>query len=265
MAVPQPIHRFCKDNIHVTRREARSPRGTLLLIHGLGGSALCYDRILLHPALMDWTLTAVDLPGYGKSPWAEEPLPIEEFVDLAARFAASIEGPVVLGGHSMGGVIGTLLADRHPELLRGFLNIEGNISRDDCVYSGQIVAHSPEEHLAFGFAQYLDRLYEGGLKNAAWRNLYPSTRFCDPRAIYRNSRELVDISEPEELAAIMGGLSIPALYVAGHPGGTGEYSLGLLRRAGGECAVVPDAGHYVMYDQPDAFASITAKFLMNVE
>jgi len=64
----------------------------------------------------------------------------------------------------------------------------------------------------------------------------------------------VALSGSGELAGRLGSLKVPAYYVWGDPGGTGEYSLGLLRAQGVPLASVRNAGHWPFIDQPDAFA-----------
>ena len=84
--------------------------GLLLLLHGLGATADVWTP--LAPVLADsWPgrWTAVDLPGHGGSP----PLPHHvSFGALAAAVADALpaDEPVVVLGHSLGGVVGLALA-----------------------------------------------------------------------------------------------------------------------------------------------------------
>jgi pimeloyl-ACP methyl ester carboxylesterase len=90
--------------LHVQRTGTGSP--ALVLIHGLGGSTATWDGVVA--ALSDrYTTVAVDLLGHGGSPVPEDPA-------LYTRDAAltdldevldSIDGPVVLVGHSLGGYL----------------------------------------------------------------------------------------------------------------------------------------------------------------
>ena len=124
-------------------RELGSPGIPLsvLWIHGLGESGLEFETTVGRPELGDYHHLIPDLPGYGRSAWNE---PVPDFDGLVDRLAFWLEGrggsPVVVVGHSMGGVLGLLLAERHPEKVRALVNVEGNISYDDCTYSGPAAA-----------------------------------------------------------------------------------------------------------------------------
>lgn len=236
-------------------KEAPASKGTIFYIHGLGESGLCLEGIMEHPLLKDFSHLAADLPGYGKSPWPEAPLSISRCADLLTEWLSSLApAQVIVVGHSMGGVIGTLVCERHPERVRAFINVEGNISLEDCTFSCIIAAHSLDDFIARDFGLFRDDIYERGIHERALRLYHASLLMCDPRSIYLNSRELVDFSKTEELARRLGSLETPAFYVWGESGGTGEYSRGLLGTQGVHLVSVRDAGHWPFIDQPDAFA-----------
>jgi pimeloyl-ACP methyl ester carboxylesterase/CRP-like cAMP-binding protein len=72
---------------------------------------------------------AVDLPGYGQSPPFEGRATIVAYADLLAEFIAQVsDGPVVLVGHSMGGMISITLALRHPVLVERMVLISPTIT-----------------------------------------------------------------------------------------------------------------------------------------
>lgn len=247
------------NGMHARFREAASSRGTVLYIHGLGDSGLCLEGIMAHPLLNGFSHLAADLPGYGKSPWPDKPLSIPMYADLLAQWISSPEVPldvaqVILVGHSMGGVIGTVLCERHPEKVRAFINVEGNISLQDCTFSCTIAAHSLDDFIERGFTSFRDDIYKKGLSERALRIYHAGLLMCDPRSIHFNSRELVELSESEELAARLGSLKIPVFYVWGSPGGTAEHSRSLLRTQGVPLVPVHESGHWPFIDRPDAFA-----------
>ncbi len=249
-------------SFHVRRLRAPSAAGAVLYVHGLGESGLCFERVMADPRLADWAHLAVDLEGYGKSLWAAEPFALDEHAQRLARLIdrLSLESVVVVG-HSMGGVIGTLLCERLAGTARGFVNVEGNLSLPDCGYSGRAVEFSLEAWLDHGFDRVLDAIHHEG-ESAGVRLAYiASILMCDPRAYHRNSRDLVELSRAEGLAARLAALDAPTVYVHGAPRGTGERSLGLLERAGVERIRIDGAGHWPFLDQHDAFVEALAGFL----
>jgi pimeloyl-ACP methyl ester carboxylesterase len=86
-------------------REGGSGEPVLLLLHGLGATSDVWD-----PLARRWPgrWLAPDLPGHGGSP----PLAAYSFAGLATAIAGlvSAESPVVVLGHSLGGVVGLTLA-----------------------------------------------------------------------------------------------------------------------------------------------------------
>lgn len=242
-------------------------RGTILYVHGLGESGLSLEKLIADPRLGSWHHLAPDLPGYGKSPWPAQPRKLAEHADSLAEWAVSrLSGPLVVFGHSMGGVVGlllceTLLRGAGMEMLRGFINVEGNISIKDCAFSSKAASDSPEDFLRHGMERLLATLYEDGAGDPAMRNYYPSVRICDPRAYHLNSTELVALSRAEVLAPRLAALEVPLVYILGQPHGTGAHSRGLLAAASVDCRAIEGAGHWPFLDQQDAFVEEMLRFL----
>jgi pimeloyl-ACP methyl ester carboxylesterase len=237
-------------------------RGTILYIHGLGESGLCFESLILDERLNAWSHIVLDLEGYGKSLWAERPKQLEHHADsLASWLQRQKIDKVIVLGHSMGGVIGLILSEKYPELVQGFINVEGNISLEDCTFSSKAASYSIEDFLADGFHTIRESIYCDGLTNSALRGYYASLRLCQPLTYYTNSKELVELSQTTEIASRLGALNIPQLYILGNPRGTGEFSRSLLNAAGVEWRAIEDAGHWPFLDQPTIFTDEMLDFL----
>jgi pimeloyl-ACP methyl ester carboxylesterase len=90
----------------------------IVLLHGFGGAATNWT--LVAPRLLRLGRVVVpDLPGHGRS--SAFPAPPETLDPFADRVAALIEGPALVVGHSLGGVVALRLASRRPELVRGLV------------------------------------------------------------------------------------------------------------------------------------------------
>ena len=92
------------DDLHV-RRGGDGP--ALLLLHGLGADAGVWDPLLPHVG-EHWRWAAVDLPGHG----ASAALSRYSFGALPAAVAPAVDPdePLVVLGHSLGGVVALALA-----------------------------------------------------------------------------------------------------------------------------------------------------------
>jgi pimeloyl-ACP methyl ester carboxylesterase len=234
----------------------------IIYLHGLGESGLCFQSLLDDPLLAGWRHMAIDLPGYGKTPWRNEPMTLDALADAVADWIERLRlGDVILVGHSMGGVVGLRICERSPLLVRAFLDVEGNISAEDCVFSAEAAEYALEAFRREGFHRLLGRLYEAGVKDPSLRGYYASMRICDPGQLHLNSRELVAISSRGDIARRLAVLSAPVRYVAGVPDGTSLTSRQRLAEAGVPCVAVQNAGHWPFLDQPGAFAETFASFL----
>ena len=259
--------------LYVCERPVKDPRGLLVFIHGLGESGLCFEHLLGHPGLREWHQIVPDLPGYGRSLRMVDPLHLEEHADIIAEWLSEDvltenEGPIVVVGHSMGGVIGLLLCERHPYLGINFVNVEGNISKGDCQFSALAAVQPENDFLSSGFDELRDRIFAEGQKDLAKRGYYVSLRLADPRAFHLNSLELLDISTKEDMATRLAAVSPPACYLVGVPNGICERSKELLTQANVAWTAIEPAGHWPFLDQPEQFVSalqIFAKCLKTTE
>jgi len=237
------------------RRSGAGPE--IVWIHGLGEQSTSMDGVAAHPALAGFAHTLIDLPGYGRSPWPDEPDGLEP---LAARLAGWIgdRRPVVIG-HSMGGVLATLIAERAE--LRAVVDVDGNLSRGDCTFSGKASAYALDDFVAHGLGTMRAAVYEDGATELPLRGYHAAMTLASPHAFHRHALDLIALSEPETLVTRLAQQRAPALFVAGVPGGICEHSRALLDRHGVRWVGIEPAGHWVHLDQPDRFAAEVAGFL----
>jgi pimeloyl-ACP methyl ester carboxylesterase len=235
---------------------------SLVFVHGLGESGLCFEQVVGHPRLGPWTRYVVDLPGYGRSVWGE-PVSLAGLADHLAAWMREVHPGerVIPIGHSMGGVVALLLAERHPDLVDGVVDVDGNKSLGDCTFSSQAARQSLDPFENEGFDALRSRVYAAGERDMAQRGYYASLRLCDPRAFHRHSVELVELSGREDLAMRLASLAVRKVYVAGQPGGACPRSMELLRDAKVPCVAIAPSGHWPFLDQPGAFVAALEAFL----
>jgi pimeloyl-ACP methyl ester carboxylesterase len=241
----------------VVRRTGAGP--AIVYVHGLGEAGHCFAELIREPALAGFTHIVPDLPGYGRSAWPVQAATLDELADVLAAWLGDLGAPAVLVGHSMGGVLGILVAERAPALVRALVNIDGNNSRGDCTFSGKAAALTLAEMHAGGFDRQREEVYAGGATARELRGYYAALRFADPASYHRHSCDLVALSDGEQLATRMAKLAVPATFVAGVPGGICERSRALLTAAGARWIAVEPAGHWVYVDQPARCAAIIAE------
>lgn len=231
----------------VVRRTGSGPR--VVWIHGLGESSVSFEPVVA--AMPGFSHVLVDLPGYGRSPWPEEAIGLET---LAAALADWLETESAVIGHSMGGVLATLIGERTP--VRAIVNIDGNISFGDCTFSSKAAAIAdPVESLATVRASVL----VDAQTRPELRGYYAAMMFAMPEMFHRHAHDLVTMSKAETLAGRVA--KQPALFVAGVPDGICEASRAMLTRAGARWVGIEPAGHWVYLDQTGQFVDEVTRFL----
>ena len=252
------------------RPENGTPTATLLYVHGLGESGLTLEQLISDPQLADYDHVVPDLPGYGRSAWTEEPYDLHAHAQAMWDLIQVFDLPeLVLVGHSMGGVIGLYLAETSPTRLRGFLNVEGNVTLDDCGFSSRAADIEPDVWLGGRWRDFVERLHDEACADpeespSVLRAYGASIHLADPRTLLRNSRDLVDVSKADVLAERLGALprekDVPHLYLHGSRG-TGPRSLDRLREAHVDIVRVDDAGHWPFVDHPGVTAGRVREFV----
>ena len=108
--------------LHATIEGTDDAPVTLVLAHGWTLSQAAWDDVaaLLQPRAAHGELRLVryDQPGHGRSSWGDAHITIDQLGDDLAAVIDQLAptGPVVLGGHSMGGMTIMCLAAARPEL-----------------------------------------------------------------------------------------------------------------------------------------------------
>ena len=110
-------------SLRVARSGTPSPgEPTLVLAHGWSQDLRTWDRVVgdLRRAGVTAPILRYDHRGHGgsQSPGRTGATIGRAADDLAALMTDHVEGPILLAGHSMGGMTLMALAERHPDLVR---------------------------------------------------------------------------------------------------------------------------------------------------
>lgn len=102
-------------------------RGTIVFVHGLGGSQSTWASVLGDFA-EEYRIVAVDLPGHGASDKPDPGSADYSIAGLANALGQAIEtldlAPAVIIGHSLGGATALQLALDRPKLVRGLVLVD---------------------------------------------------------------------------------------------------------------------------------------------
>ncbi|MGW8762767.1 alpha/beta fold hydrolase [Streptomyces sp. NPDC055815] len=221
-------------------------------VHGAGGQAAAYfTHAMTLPPLAGRRTLMTDLLGFGLSDRpADFGYRLEDHADALARAldAAGVVGAEVVA-HSMGGAVAIVLAGRRPDLVSRLVLAEPALDPVPPPARGTVgvTTFTEAEFADGGMARFLERV----------EPLWAATmRLADPVALHRSAFGLRAGATPSA-RTLLAELTIPrTLLIGAHsqpPTGTAE-----LAAAGVRVVTVPDAGHNIMLDNPQAFAEHVA-------
>ncbi|WP_395103576.1 alpha/beta fold hydrolase [Actinomadura sp. SCN-SB] len=246
----------------ISARVRRSGSDLLILVHGLGCAKESFDGAFESPALDHLSICAFDLPGYGDSErWHDQGYSLESYAEatigvIEALRRAGADGRVFLVGHSMGGAVGLLAAERVPALGH-CVSVEGNLTAEDCgLVSRQIASQMASEFVPGGYESFLRELRNSPRKDLrAWASWYAG---ADPAAVHQSATSLVQWSDSGKLLELFTKLPQTCSYIYGDEDGKHHLRPLLPHR---DMHRIADAGHFAMVDKPDEFYDLLATLL----
>ena len=91
---------------------------TYILIHGSWHGAWCWDKVIPRLEGKGHTVFAPDLPGHGQDKTPIPDITLQSYCDCIGAVLAEADEPVILVGHSMGGVAITQAAEFWPDKIQ---------------------------------------------------------------------------------------------------------------------------------------------------
>ncbi|WP_335940582.1 alpha/beta fold hydrolase [Streptomyces sp. PTD5-9] len=243
------------DRIRWVELPGREP--SRVYVHGLGATSPAYfAEVAVHPLLAGHRSLLIDLLGHGISDRPTDfDYTLESHADAlaAALVSANVTGAELIA-HSMGGSVAIVLAARHPRLVSRLVLVDANLDPIPPVPgasgSSGIAAYSEREFSAGGWAEVRDRV------GPHW---WSTMRLAGREALHRSAVHLVRGTVPT-LRELLLSLKIPRAYLLPEADGPLP-GADALRDAGVSVVAVPDCGHNIMLDNPEAFVRATAAAL----
>jgi pimeloyl-ACP methyl ester carboxylesterase/CRP-like cAMP-binding protein len=273
-----PFYGVNGHKLHVVEKGPRN-RQVALLIHGWSSSWYALSP-LLELLSLRFRCLSVDLPGYGKSPPLPHRATIPAYADMLAELVADVsDGPVVLVGHSMGGMTGITLALRHSILVERMVLIGPTVTGRLSTYINLVV--SPITLLErFGLGSLLVSAGERTVVGITDRIMRPAS-FAERSGIIEADYERLraDARSPgqgrvraecyfamreNDLSGKLKEVETPALVIWGAEDNTVP-----LRDAGviadewpdADLRILPKAGHWPQFEAPNTTRRLVASYL----
>ncbi|WP_375188182.1 alpha/beta fold hydrolase [Sphingobium yanoikuyae] len=230
----------------------------VIFLHGLGTTKEDFADAAFRPALCDRHLLGLDFPGFGETRCddisiVDVPFLVETLEALLKKMAIT---RCHLVGHSMGGLVAQLAAERLGPTVRVIVSIEGNLTPQDCLFSRCVeqFCHDPDGLLGELFVRARAAnipgaaLYATGLRHK-----------LDPAILPGLLRSLVAISDTPGLIDRFVDLTCRRSLLVGQASVTSLSYLDWLRARSVPVRFIAESGHFPMYSNPQAmWAAIEA-------
>jgi pimeloyl-ACP methyl ester carboxylesterase len=223
-------------------------------VHGLGATSPAYfTHVAVDPLLAGRRSLLVDLMGHGISDRPTDfDYTLESHADAlaAALTHAGVEGAELIA-HSMGGSVAIVLAARHPRLVSRLVLIDANLDP---------IPRSPGSSGSSGMASYSEQAFLAGgweeVRDRVGPHWWSTMRLAGREALHRSAVHLTRGTVPTMRELLM-KLEIPRTYLLPEADGPLP-GTDALTAAGVSVVAIPDCGHNIMLDNPEAFVKATA-------
>jgi pimeloyl-ACP methyl ester carboxylesterase len=229
----------------------------VMLLHGFGCAKECFDEAFVAEGLQDLSICTFDFPGHGKSERSDASIySLQAYADITNMLLERISPKTVsMVCHSMGGAVG-LIATQERSDVGMFVNVEGNLVASDCgIVSRSTASQSFDTFERSGYRDFLQGLKRSTRKrDKAWARWYEQ---ADPCALHETALSLVEWSDSSKLLDLFKSLH-SRTYIYGE-NEVKDYLMPDLQGVSTYC--MPEAGHFVMLDSPDAFYPLVSRLV----
>jgi pimeloyl-ACP methyl ester carboxylesterase len=235
---------------------------TLVCLHGLGTSSATFDDLKQSAALAGCEFITPDCAGHVRA--VNEAYQGDPLVFTAGKISAMIEKlgkSVTLVGHSMGGVLAMLVAEKIPARIAGVISIEGNLISEDCGLISRRIADAADLESVIKLRKEVIATALQ-FKNAGWEAWTKDIAQVAPGVLKDYASSLVKLSDSGHLLKIFTSLDKPKAYIygddyIGHP---------VIKRLGAVPSHhAPGTGHFIMQDAPEVCGGMIKDVIGAVE
>ncbi|MFJ5994035.1 alpha/beta fold hydrolase [Streptomyces sp. NPDC092370] len=227
-------------------------------VHGLGATSPAYfTKVAADPRLAGRRSLLLDLLGHGIS---DRPThfdyTLESHADaLAGALTSAGASAAELIAHSMGGSVAIVLAARHPHLVSRLVLIDANLDP---------IPRAPGSSGSSGIAAYPEEEFVRGggweeVRDRVGPHWWSTMRLAGREALHRSAFHLTRGTDPT-MRELLLELTVPRTFLL--PESEGPLpGAEALTAAGVSVVAIPECGHNIMLDNPEAFVTATAAAL----
>ena len=249
-----------EDQVLIRYHENPSTRANVWYIHGFCCSGHLYENVFDSVLVDDFSIYMPDFPGFGATPPVSPPHTVADSALLLSDLIRRVGGdrPVFLLSHSLGGIVGTETALTLGRSVRGYVSVEGNLTRQDAFLTGLSVdfddAGAFYDHLAGIFLPMAQA-------DPALRRFAAGFLSADPDSVLAWGKSCAEATGETQAGDTFRTLEIPTLFVWGEKS-LPEMSREYIERHGMNHLSFANAGHNVMVDEPEGFYRTARDFFL---
>ncbi|MCB0324581.1 MAG: alpha/beta hydrolase [Bdellovibrionales bacterium] len=232
----------------------------LLLLHGLQSNSGLFGPFFCSTQFENFDLIAPDLLGFGASSKpADASYDIFQQVELISEFCESLEiSRFHVIGHSLGGMIGTLLLEANTGAVLSLSSLEGNLTGADCGASRKVAELSFADFQGGYYSELKASLASCEEPSAALRRTALDS--IPDHVFYETSKSIISWSESGKLLQAFSESEVPRCLIIG------ERSHYTARPEAEhlQTHTIRNAGHFMIQDNPEQTLGIVRSFLRSV-
>jgi pimeloyl-ACP methyl ester carboxylesterase len=244
-------------------------RPALLMIHGLLGPIDYFEPARYLPGI---EIHAPAMSGYGRRRSEDEGIDLPAQAAMLARYLRdAVARPAWLLGHSVGGAVAMMVADREPGLVRGLVSVEGNFTLRDAFWCARIAALDETAWAAeYGAledapAAWLDKNgIDADDERIGWaREILAHQPYA---TVQRMARSVVEETGKPEWADLVRRVLVrgtPLVLLGGAQSAAGWDVPEWVLAAARQVLVQQKAGHMMMLEDPRQFCRLVGSIVMD--
>jgi pimeloyl-ACP methyl ester carboxylesterase len=235
----------------------------IVCLHGIQSNKELFHNLLQQEFSKKYSVLAIDNIGFGNS---SKPEAFSYDVHDQANIIEQVIGNLKISkihiiGHSLGGVIGTLLLKKLHEKVVSFINIEGNLTLINSGLTKEIVTYSFEEFSSNKYHQIKENVKKANEPSSKFRGKWLEK--IPDYVFYKTSQSIITWVQSDKLFEQFSNTSIKRLFLYGDKNAA-LYDGNFLPK-GIERVEIANAGHFMLIDNPKACYVAIERFLNEVK
>ena len=224
----------------------------LLFLHGWRSEGVIWNNVAKRLNKENYTVYALDLPGFGASPAPKTPFTLSDYADIVSGFIKKMNLiKVNLVGHSFGGRVGIKLSAAKPELISRLVLVDSAGFADSGKQKVKLLAKLVKPLFAPKFMQ--------GVRKWIYEKIGSEDYLATPEL----QKTFVNIIE-EDLSSDLSCIQFPTLLIWGEndqdtPVSYGKRMQSFIRNS--QLVILPNAGHFSFLDNPEGFYNAVSQFI----